>query len=118
MVRSTWAELTAGLEGNDLAMIEAYREICRGLSGVEERVNKTDVSYAVKRIFTSAYVKSHWLEIGVDLLREAKHPQLRTAFHTTKKVVTHRLTISTVAQVRSAEKLIREACETVGPGTR
>ncbi|CAN5477275.1 hypothetical protein BH10ACT7_BH10ACT7_30000 [soil metagenome] len=118
MVRSTWAELTADLEGNDLAMIHAYCEICRKLPGIEERVNRTDISYAVKRTFTSAYVKNHWLEMSVDLLREAKHPQLRTAFHTTKTFITHRLTISTVAQVRSAEKLIREACETVGPGTR
>ena len=118
MVRSTWDELTGALNDTDLALITAYRELCLALPDVEEQVHKTEVQYRVARIFTSAYVKSHYLEVAIDLLREASHPQLRTAFHTTKKVITHRLTLTTVAQVRSLRTLLREARDDVAPGFR
>lgn len=44
------------------------------------------MQYVRTRIFTSGYMKSHYLEIGVKLLREASHPMLRTAFATSKRV--------------------------------
>ena len=117
MVRSSWAELTAGLSPADLELFEAYRSACAALPGVEEPVHATEVQYAVKRIFTSGYLKSHWLEIAVDLLREAEHPLLRAVFPSTKKVFTHRLTLSEPGQVESVMELIREARDQVGPGT-
>ena len=118
MVRSTWAALVDGLSPDDLALFTEYRDFCRALPDVEERVHSAEVEYAIKRIFTSGYMKSHYLEVGVDLLREAKHPQLRTVFPSTKKVFTHRLTMTSSAQLRSIHNLIEEARETVGPGTR
>lgn len=117
-MRSNWTALTKGLSDDDLALLAAYRETVLGLGDVEERINSSDVSFAVKRIFTSGYVKSHYLEVGIELLREAKHPQLRTSFPTSKKVTMHRITLTTVAQVKTLEPLLREARDTVGPGFR
>lgn len=118
-MRSTWAKLTAGLNERDLALLSAYRAAALALPGTEERVHRTEVQYALARVFTSGYMKSHYLEIAVDLLREAQHPLLRAAFHTTKKVVTHRLTISDSDQLdASVRELLAEAHRTVGPGTR
>jgi len=118
MVESTWKRLTDGLSDSDLELFSRYREFCRGLPGVHEEVHSSEVQYRVKRIFTSAYVKSHYLEIGVELVREATHPQLRTSFATSKRVTMHRLTLTTMKQLESTFDLIREARETVGPGFR
>ena len=118
MVRATWDELTAGLDDPDLALLTAFRDLCRDLPDTEERVSRTEVAYAVRRIFASAYVKSHWLEMAVHLRREVEHPRLRAAFATTSTVVTHRLTIGTLGELRSVVPLIEEAHDTVGPGAR
>ena len=77
--RSTWKALTEGLSEDDLALFTLYRDFCHDLPEVEEQFHKTQVQYARTRIFTSAYIKSHYLEIGVELLREATHPQLPCA---------------------------------------
>jgi hypothetical protein len=118
VVRSTWSALTKGLDEKDLALFTAYRELVSSLDGVEERINSSDVTYAVKRAFTSGYMKSHYLEVGIELLREAKHPQLRTSFATSKKVTMHRMTLTTATQLKSLRPLIVEARDTVGPGFR
>lgn len=77
------------------------------------------MQYVRTRIFTSGYMKSHYLEIGVELLREASHPMLRTAFATSKRVTMHRLTLSEPREFDDGLRaLIQEAWETVGPGLR
>ena len=118
MVRSTWAELTADLNESDLTLFGAYRAMCRALPGVEERVHRTEVQYALERVFTSGYMKSHHLELAIDLLREADGEHLRMAFHTSKKVITHRFTIDSLEELETVTDLIREARDDVGPGTR
>jgi len=118
VVRSTWAALTEGLNDKDLKLFTAYRDLVNGLGDVEERVNSSEISFAVKRVFTSGYMKSHYLEVGIELLREAEHPQLRTSFATSKKVTMHRMTLTTLSQLRSLRSLLIEARDTVGPGTR
>lgn len=119
MVLSTWRELTKDLSPEDLELLTLYREFARGLPDTEERVHSSQVQYARKRIFTSGYVKSHYLEIGVELLREATHPKLRTSFATSKKVTMHRITLREPEQFDDAlRELIREAWETVGPGLK
>jgi hypothetical protein len=118
MVQATWDEFTAGFDARDLELIEAFRAVAIELPEVTEHVHRTEVQYKVARVFTSGYVKSHWLEIAVDLLREVRHPLLREAFPTTKKVITHRLTLATTDDVEAVADLIREAHDTVGPGTR
>lgn len=119
MVRATWEELTARLDDHGLKLLSAYRDLVLELPDVDERVHRTEVAYARVRVFTSGFVKSHRLEIAVDLLRQAEHPRLMGAFRTTKRVVTHRLTLTAVDDLdESVRALITEAHETVGPGTR
>ena len=119
MAESTWDKLTDGMRDDDLAMLERFRDLALAFPEAELDVKSTEIHIRRKRIFASAYIKSHYLEAAIDLLREAEHPTLRTAFHTTKKVITHRLTISKIEQLDDAvSDLLAEAYETVGPGTR
>jgi Domain of unknown function (DUF5655) len=118
-VRSTWEALTKDLSPNDLELFTLYRTFGRSLPDTEEQVHSTQVQYARKRIFTSGYMKSHYLEIGVELLREASHPKLRSAFPTSKRVIMHRITLREPEQFDAALRdLITQAWETVGPGLR
>ncbi len=72
-----------------------------------------------ERVFAGAYVNGRRLELNIDLLREVDHPCLLAAFHTTKRVVTHRLRITDADQLDdSIAALLQEAYEEVGPGTR
>ena len=67
MVASTWDQLVRDLNNEDTAKLAAYRDFCRGLPDVQERVSSAQVAYAGTRIFTSAYIKSHYLELGIEL---------------------------------------------------
>jgi hypothetical protein len=118
VVLSTWEALTKDLNDSDLKMLTAYRDACRTLHGVIEEVHAKQIQYKVQRVFTSAYVKSHWLEIGVDLTEEVSHPLLRTVYPTSKHVFTHRFTLSKASEVRQVMKFIRTAAKEVGPGFR
>jgi len=118
-VESTWKALTEGLSDADLELFTLYREFGRSLPETEERVHTKQIQYSRKRIFTSGYIKSHYLEIGVELPREASHPKLRTAFSTSKTVVMHRITLREPEHFDGALRdLITEAWQTVGPGLR
>lgn len=119
MVASTWERLIEGLDPDDLAKLAAFRRFCRDLDDVEERVTSSQIAFARRRIFASAYVKSHYLEVGVELRREVSTPKPRTAFRTSKSVVMHRYSLRELEQFDDGIRdLIREAWETVGPGTR
>lgn len=119
MAASTWAELTKGLDADDLAKLTAFRDACRALGDVEERVTSSQIAFAGKRTFASAYIKSHYLEVGIELLREVTSPKPRTSFATTKKIVMHRYSLRERSDFTPAiRKLLKEAFETVGPGSR
>lgn len=119
MTKADWGELTAGLNDEDLAKLMAFREFCRALPDVEERISTSQVGYSRTRGFTSAYVKSHYLEIGIELLREVSEPKPRTTIATSKRVTMHRYSLRHIAEFTDEIKsLIREAAHTVGPGTR
>ncbi|WP_139416042.1 DUF5655 domain-containing protein [Agromyces laixinhei] len=119
MAEASWHELTGDLDDDDLAMITAFRRFCRGLPDVEERVHTSEVAYAGARVFASGYIKSHYLELGIELLREVTDPKPRTSFATSKRVTMHRYSLRHPEQFDDAIRaLIREASETVGPGTR
>ena len=95
------------------------RAALRRVSGLStELEDVTEVAYAGRRIFASAFVRSHRLEPAIHLLRQVDHPLLRMAFPTTNRVVTHRLHAETPEEVRSLLPLIVEAHETVAGGTR
>lgn len=118
MVESTWKHLTESLNDDDLELFNAYRKLCTALPGTKERVHRTEVQFVVERVFSSGYMKSHHLEIVINLLREASNPHLRESFATSKKVFTHRLTIDSLEELETARDLIVEAHRDVGPGTR
>lgn len=119
MAASTWAELTSHLDQEDLAKITAFRDYCRTLPDVEERIHSSQVTYARKRAFASAYIKSHYLELGIELLRSVTDPAPRTSFATSKRVTMHRYSLRHREQFDGPIRdLIYEAAETVGPGTR
>lgn len=65
MAITTWSDFTGGLEADDLAFITHYRDFCRSLDEATEEVHRSAVQYKQARIFTSAYVKSHYLEVQV-----------------------------------------------------
>ncbi|MDJ0314826.1 hypothetical protein [Arthrobacter sp. H35-D1] len=74
MATSSWSQLTADLDQEDLAKLTAFRDYCRSLPDVEERVHSAEIAYARKRTFASAYIKSHYLEVGIELLRAVADP--------------------------------------------
>jgi hypothetical protein len=112
----------AYLTGKDPGAVELFLDFQRlvercGPSEVAPR--RTIVYWKRKRVFAGAYIDRRRLELNVDLLREAKHPCLLSAFHTTKRVVTHRLRVTEAEQLDDAlEALVAEAYDDVGPGTR
>jgi len=119
VVRATWEQFTHGFTAHDLALVAAFRDACRALPETEMRVSRTEVRFARERTFAVAFIAAHRLELAIDLLREASHPLLLQAFPTTKKVVTHRLSLERLDQFDdSITSLLTEAWETVGPGTR
>lgn len=119
MVASTWTALTEGLDDRDLAKLAAVRDFCRALPDVDERIHSSEIAFARRRVFASAYIKSHYLELGIELPREVKRPRPRTTFATTKRVTMHRYSLRHLDGFDDAIKeLIREAWETVGPGFR
>lgn len=101
-------------------LFRQFRELALACwDDVETSVSKTVVFFKRKRVFAGAHVRGKRLEPVIDLLREAQHPCLRGAFHNTKKVITHRLTITKAEELdASVSEMLREAYDTVGPGTR
>ncbi|MFF1877413.1 hypothetical protein [Leifsonia sp. NPDC058230] len=67
-------------------------------------------------------VQATWREFTHGLSEEdlallGAYREIAAAFPTTKKVVTHRFTIHSRDELEAVADLIREAHETVGPGT-
>jgi len=119
MAVGTWKELTADLDVEDLEKLTAFRDFCRSLPDVEERIHSADVTYARARSFASAYIKSHYLELGIELRRTVTEPRPRASFATGSSVVMHRYSLRRLEQFDDAiRELIREAADTVGPGAR
>ena len=112
----------AYLEGKDPAAAELFRRFEQLVErcGPSEVAPRSSIVYWKRnRVFAGAYVERRRLELNVDLLRDAEHPRRLAAFHTTQKVVTHRLRITEPEQLDDAlAALVAEAYEDVGPGTR
>jgi hypothetical protein len=109
----------AGKPAPAVALFHTFRDLVLGAGDCEERVHPTEVAWADKRVFASAFIKSGRLEIAIDLLRQVDHPTLRQAFPTTKKVMTHRFTITSGGQLDADFRdWLVEVHDTVGPGTR
>lgn len=110
----------AGKREGAVEMFRAYRDLVLAAGDdIEERVHRTEVAWARKRTFTTAFFLAGRLELAIDLLRPIEHPRLLQSFPTTQKVVTSRLSIIALDQLdESIAALVDEAYATVGPGTR
>jgi hypothetical protein len=111
MASSTWAALTTDLDDEDLEKLTAFRDYCRKLgSDVDERVHTSEIAFAVKRVFASAYIKSHYLEVGIDLPRVVSSPKPRATVASTKTRTLHRYSLRELSGFDAGiKKLIREA---------
>ena len=102
-----------------VALFRRFEEMVARCGPSEAAPRSSIVYWKRNRVFAAAFVNGRKLELNVDLVREADHPCLFSAFHTTKLVVTHRLRITDEAQLDDAlEALVAEAYEDVGPGFR
>ena len=112
----------AYLEGKDPDAVELFRRFAKLVEGCgpsEPAPRSSIVYWKRSRVFAGAYIERRRLELNIDLLREAEHPCLLAAFHTTKRVVTHRLRITHEQELDdSLAALVDEAYAEVGPGTR
>jgi hypothetical protein len=112
MAAGTWEELVAGLDDDDRGKLTAFRAFCRSLGSVDERVHQTDIAFAVKRVFASAYVKNHYLEVGIELTRKVTTPKPRATVAATKTRTLYRYSLRELSQFDgSITDLIREAYE-------
>lgn len=119
MVESSWHEFVRPLVPDDVAKLERVRAIVEAFPENRTVVHSSEVQFRRTRIYASAYVKSHYLELGIELTREVDDPAPRTAFPTSKVVVLNRYAFRELDQVDDRiEALLREAYETVGPGFR
>lgn len=109
------------LAGKPPAAVELFRRF-RALvlaeGECEERVHRTEVAWADRRVFAAAFTISGRLEVAIDLLRQVDHPALLQGFATTRKVYTHRFTFTEPDQLDADIKAwLVEAHDDVGPGT-
>jgi hypothetical protein len=110
MVVAPWTELIVKLDDDGRAKLTAFRDFCRSLGPVDERVHKTDIAFAVKRVFASAYVKNHYLEVGIELTRAVTTPKPRATVAATKTRTLYRYSLRELSQFDSTiTDLIREA---------
>ena len=92
----------AYLSGKNPDAVGLFREFERLVErcGPSEPAPRSSIVYWKRnRVFAGAYIERRRLELNIDLLREVEHPCLIAAFHTTKRVITHRLRITDAAQL-------------------
>lgn len=86
---------------------------------VEEKVSASMIAWKGKRNFATAYIKGKYVECSIDLLERVEHKHLKAAFHTTKKILTHRFTLEPDEDIDAdLIKWLKQAYQTVGHGTR
>jgi hypothetical protein len=116
------ASVDAYLEGKNADAIELFRrfeELVESCGPSEAAPRGSIVYWKRERVWAGGYIEHGRLELNINLLREAEHPLLLAAFHTTKRVVTHRLRITAADQLDdSIQALLQEAYDDVGPGRR
>jgi hypothetical protein len=110
------------LAGKPPAAVELFRRfraLVLAAGECEERVHRTEVAWADRRVFAAAFIISGRLEEAIDLLRQVDHPALLQSFPTTRKVYTHRFTFTEPDQLDAdIGAWVIEAHDDVGPGIR
>ena len=101
------------------ALFRRFQVMVEACGPSDVSVSRTIVFWRRKRVFAGAFVEGRRLGLNIDLLRQAEHPCLHSAFNTTRRVVTHRLRLGRPEDLDAAlAALVAEAYEQVGPGTR
>ncbi|WP_066287301.1 DUF5655 domain-containing protein [Arthrobacter sp. B6] len=109
----------AGKPPAAVELFQRFRAMVHAAGECEERVHRTEVAWADRRVFAEAFIISGRLEVAIDLLRQVDHPSLLQSFPTTRKVYTHRFTFTAADQLDADIKAwLVEAHDDVGPGTR
>jgi hypothetical protein len=115
-------DLDTYLAGKPPAAVELFlrfRTLVLAAGECEERVHRTEVAWADRRVFAAAFIISGRLEVAIDLLRQVDHPSLLQSFPTTRKVYTHRFMFTAADQLDAdIGAWVIEAHNDVGPGTR
>jgi len=112
-------DFLGGANEHAAALFRRFQQLVEACGPIETSVSRTVVYFKRSRVFAGGFVRGRKLEIVIDLLRTVEHPLLLSSFHTTKKVVSHRLRISETGQLDdSIQALLHEAYADVGPGTR
>lgn len=107
---ATWGELVADLPDDAVAMLTAYRDLCRALPGVTERVHRTQVSYHGTRGFTAGFVISGRLELMVQLTDVPAHDRVIATFPVNRRLVGVRLSIRVMEELdESVRALVRRS---------
>ena len=115
----TLDEYLADKKPEAVAMFERFAELCDACGPSEIVPRKSIVYWRRERIFAGAFCNGKRLELNIDLLRTAAHRLNLAVVPHTKRVMTHRMRVSEPEQLDdSIAELLREAYETVGPGTR
>jgi uncharacterized protein DUF5655 len=112
-------EYLAGKNADAVEMFGRFARLVEDCGPSEVAPRESIVYWRRQRVFAGAFIHGRRLELNIDLLREAAHPCLLAAFHTTKRVITHRIRITDPDQLdESIAALVRQAYADVGPGTR
>ena len=99
-------------------LFRRFEQLVQECGPSEPAVSRTVVYFRRKRVFAGGFVSGRRLEIVIDLLRAVDHACSIGSFATSKSVVSNRFRVSDDTQLDSVATLLREAYETVGPGTR
>jgi hypothetical protein len=102
-----------------VALFQQFAALVAGC-GASEIVPRTSIVYWRRsRIWAGAFCNGRRLELNIDLLREVDHPLNLAVIPHTGRVLTHRMRVTEQEQLDdSVASMLREAYETVGPGTR
>lgn len=115
-------DVEAYLAGKPAAAVELFRRfraLVLAAGECQERVHRTEVAWADRRVFAAAFITSGRLEAAIDLLRQVEHPALLQSLPSTRKVYTHRFTFTEACQLDAdIGAWLVEAHDDVGPGTR
>lgn len=66
------AEYTTGKRAEAVALMHRFRDLVMALDDVEERVHKSEVAWARKRVFAAAFILSNRLEVAIDLCARSR----------------------------------------------
>jgi hypothetical protein len=112
-------EYLADKKPEAVALFRKFAELVDACGESEVTPRKSIVYWKRARVWAGAFCNGKKLELNIDLLREVDHPLNLAFVPHTKQVVTHRMRVTELEQLDdSIAALLREAYETVGPGTR